>query len=387
MAITATPVDPSRYFRGLGNTSGLQQGAFMVGQGLAQRRQQQEEEQRMARARELQQARLNEAAGVLQSGNSNLMADYMLKNPDMREALMKSQNFVNEATRQKRIESAMRIVRGEPSTQVAQETAQFIDMQGGDSSDTRAFGNLSQEQAEKVAMAELSYLMEPQQFKNFMAAIRGGQPASTDGRTAGMKDFDYFQQLKKSDPEAARAFGQERGFITKEGRELSGHMQKRLSSATDEAIEAEQNVGQYNVIADDIEAADIGGGLFGATWKEGLKEITGTQDAVSDLRRKYAGIRASQVVNNLPPGAASDKDIEMAMGGFPGDKASGEQIASFMRGLAKLEQMRADYANFRADYISENGSERGMLKAWKDQQPRQTQPQASIDDLVSKYAD
>ena len=122
--------------------------------------------------------------------------------------------------------------------------------------------------------------------------------------------------------------------------------------------------------------------MLGGTWKEALKEVSGTQDAVSELRRQYAGIRASQVVNNLPPGAASDKDIEMAISGFPSDKAHGKQIASFLRGMAKLEAVKADYENFKSDYISANGNERGMLQEWKSQ--ASTQKQA---DNKSPYPD
>lgn len=362
----------------------LAQGVGGLLSGIAERNlAEQQKDEQMAAQQQMQQ----DIQMALDSGDPLMISNAMLQYPEAQKMIEGAQGLRNEATKQKRIESLMRIRRGEPVDQVVAETADFITQQGGTPTETMAFANLSPEEARRVTDEQLALLLPPDQFKNLMAASGQAVASSQDGRTAGMKDFDYFQQLKKSDPEAARAFGQERGFITKEGRELSGHMQKRLSLATDEAIEAENNVGQYNVIADDIESADIGGGLFGATWKEGLKEITGTQDAVSDLRRKYKGIRASQVVNNLPPGAASDKDIEMAMGGFPSDKASGAQIASFMRGLAKLEQIRADYANFRSEYISDNGSERGMLKAWKDQQPKQSQPQASIDDLVSKYAD
>jgi hypothetical protein len=57
----------------------------------------------------------------------------------------------------------------------------------------------------------------------------------------------------------------------------------------------------------------------------------------------------------------------MAISGFPSEKANGEQISSFLRGMAKLEGIKADYANFKAEYISGNGSERGMLQEWKSQ--------------------
>lgn len=359
--------NPNQFTVQSGDYSGLINGLGMLARD---RRQQQMIEQQKAEQQEQmkeQQARLAQAADVFKSGDPNAMADFMIQNPDLREGLIKSQNFVSEATKQKRVDSLTKIAMGAPVGTVVAETAQFIKDQGGDPSHTLAFGQLPQDQAQKAALAELSIMMEPQQFRNFAQAIGAAKEPTiaNDNRTAGMKDFDYYQELKKSDPEAAKSFGIERGFINREGLELSAHMQKRLSDATDSAITSENNASNFEVLASDIEAAKIGGGLLGGTWKEKFKEVSGTQDAVSDLRRKYAAIRASQVVNNLPPGAASDKDIELAIGGFPSDKASGQQLAGFLRGLSKLEKIKADYENFKADYISENGSERGMLAEWK----------------------
>lgn len=200
--------------------------------------------------------------------------------------------------------------------------------------------------------------------RNSLARANAG--AGSSSATANRKDFDYYQELKQSDPFAATEFGRQAGFVSKEGKELSPQVQKRLSVATDDAITAENNTAKFTNLANDIERANIGGGVAGQ-FSEKLKELTGEQDAVSALRREYNAIKGSQVVNNLPPGAASDKDIELAMAGFPSDRASGAQIAGFLRGIAKLQDANAKLQNFKADYISDNGTERGMLQAWKSQ--------------------
>lgn len=218
--------------------------------------------------------------------------------------------------------------------------------------------------AQKAAAAE-SQFNRAEAGRNARAA-RNAAPGTNGKPTAGMQDFQYYQQLKKDDPAAAEAFGVERGFVSKEGRELSGHLQKRLSTATDDAIQAERNVGKFTSLADQIEASDLNAGMFGGKWAEKVKDITGEQDAVSNLRREYNAIKGSQVVSNLPPGAASDKDIELALGGFPTDNASKEQLSGFLRGLSKVQQYNADFNNFKAEYISDTGNERGMVKAWKD---------------------
>jgi len=196
------------------------------------------------------------------------------------------------------------------------------------------------------------------------------QPQSTQTQTASQSDFATYQRLKKTDPEAAEQFGRRTGFVSKEGQDLSAHIEKRLSKASDDVVEAGNTSRRLTSLAKEFETVDVGGGLFGSTWAEKLKTMTGTQDAVTALRKKYNGLRASQAVANLPPGAASDKDIDLALSGFPDANANGEHIANWLRGTAKLEEFRRDFAQHKADYITENGHERGMLNSWHEKHPR-----------------
>lgn len=194
----------------------------------------------------------------------------------------------------------------------------------------------------------------------------GGQPSSDS--TTDMSNWKQYQQLKKTDPEDAKQFGQQAGFVTPEGKELSVHLQKRLSNAVDDASKSDLNIGKYKTLISDIEGANIQGGVIEGSWKEYFKDVTGNQDFVTDLRRQYAAIRGSQLVDNLPPGAASDKDIELALAGFPTDNATGKQLSSFLNGLIKLEGHKRDFNEFKSNYISEKGTEKGMLKEWRKMQ-------------------
>jgi hypothetical protein len=201
---------------------------------------------------------------------------------------------------------------------------------------------------------------------------------------SNQKDFNTYQELKKTDPEAAKIFGQVSGFITIEGKELSVHLQKRLSQATDKAVKSRSNAVEYNTLAARFEDANVGGGYLEASWKEAYKDAVGSQDGVSELRRRYAAVRGSQVVDNLPPGSASDVDIALALAGFPSENASGKQLASFLRGTAKLELAKADFEDFKANYISENNSERNLLKSWKSDQSNKVSAEKLSDDDLKK---
>lgn len=196
------------------------------------------------------------------------------------------------------------------------------------------------------------------------AATAGGTAA--DKRTAHQKDFEQYQALAKEDPEAAKAFGQAAGFVSKEGKELAPQAQKRLSTSIDAAVLAENNIGKYDSLADQMAGADFKGGAAGGV-AEKIKELTGSQDAITDLRKEAYQARATQAMANLPPGAASDPDVRIAFQPMPSDNASPQQWERWFRSQSKVQKINADFHNFKADYISENGTERGMLQAWKQQ--------------------
>ena len=244
-----------------------------------------------------------------------------------------------------------------------------LSMLVGNSSDTTSqkdfkyYQDLQQrdpEAAEKYGMA-----------KGYVETGRDAAP------TTEQRNWKEYQKLKKSNPEEARQYGQAAGFVSKEGRELSVAMQKRLSEATDESVKAGANVIRYKDLASQIDGADMQGG-WGGRAEEVLKSVTGQQDFKTELRKDFYAIRGAEVVNNLPQGAASDIDVNMAMQGFPDDNSTGEQIASFLRGLSKLNKYKQEYNRFKADYISENGSERNMLKEWGNKSVAIETPQRTI---------
>ena len=93
MAIQATPVDPRRYFMGLGDTSGMEQGARLMGLGIAQRREQDQQAQAQEQAKADRQKKLQEASQVMATGDSDSIYQYMLMNPDVRNDIAQMQNF------------------------------------------------------------------------------------------------------------------------------------------------------------------------------------------------------------------------------------------------------------------------------------------------------
>lgn len=102
---------------------------------------------------------------------------------------------------------------------------------------------------------------------------------------------------------------------------------------------------------------DAKGGGFGSFAKitEEIAKMTGRQDDFTRIRNEYTRIRNSEAIKALPPGVATDKDVQLALEGIPPATADAKFIASFLRGTAKLSQYQAAFEQSKADWVNETG--------------------------------
>lgn len=357
-----------------------------------------EEAAREQRIQERFMAAKSAAQSALQSGDPDKMAEVTLEFPEIGQGLSQAFGIVDAEKKQKAADFARNLVTNPgQAEQLYQSRIEEIQSRGGNPVDTirsfeafkqnpdaelknlqfmwaamdkDSYGAFSAERkAEQKAQMEMAKeaaaerrFQQTEAAKDRRAAMRGGEIGQAP---SAVREFQYYQQLKQENPEEAEAYGRAKGYISKEGEELSAHLQKRLSTSTDEGIKAERNAAEFLSLADQIQESELRGGFLGGTVGETIKDITGSQDAVTELKKRAQQVRASQVMANLPPGAASDPDVAMAKQPMPSDNASKEQWASWLRGVAKLEQYNAEFNNFKAEYISNEGNERDLLKEWK----------------------
>lgn len=146
-----------------------------------------------------------------------------------------------------------------------------------------------------------------------------------------LERMDY-DRTKLSDGQAAKVAE----YVT--GAEASRSVARRAQDLANRFEEA-QRTGQSSGLASWI----------------GDKTGISSSDA-AQLRRDYAGLINSQAVKNLPPGAASDSDIQLALAGFPPRNAKPETVTRFLRGLAKLQEAAANSDQAKADWLANNGN-------------------------------
>jgi len=135
---------------------------------------------------------------------------------------------------------------------------------------------------------------------------------------------------------------------------LGDDARKIINTASSASVASDMSADQMNSLASKFEATGGGQGKFSGI-NEYAKSITGSQDYLTTLRQEYVRIRASQVMKMLPPGSASDADVNNALKGFPPETADAKFLASFLRGVAKLEKMNASVEDAKSEWVNSVG--------------------------------
>lgn len=230
-------------------------------------------------------------------------------------------------------------------------------------------GSMDDYQKATIALKNKELGLDAQRLGIEAQRLGAAQSAGMSG-TSNQKDWATYQQLLITDPEAAKTFGRAAGFVSKEGTQLSGFSEKQIATASDEYNNASSAAARYATLAEQIRAKSIGGGLP-STWAETLKDLSGNQDEITQLKRSVMEVVNSEAIKALPPGPATDRDIALVREPFPTAKANGEYIANWLGAVARLNEKRAQYAEHKASFIAKNGGQRDpetgetVLSSWK----------------------
>lgn len=234
-----------------------------------------------------------------------------------------------------------------------------VEFDDGDVPDSELTDNFITSSISALQSGPNSRLTEYQKQSLALQKERLNQP------TANERDLKTYQRLKKESPEDAKMFAQDVGLLPKEDT-LSSTGEKALLDAQDSYFKGSKDAREYELLAGDFEreTANLPAGV-NYSINEFIKNVTGSQDEATELRRRFNSVRLSEALVNLPPGPATDKDVQEAFKGVPKEGASPQQVVSFLRGSAKLKKLDNEFNLFKADYISEKNNTKGLLKAWQ----------------------
>lgn len=140
--------------------------------------------------------------------------------------------------------------------------------------------------------------------------------------------------------------------ISDKANTLPSDTRKLINESAVLASTAKQSANQMNDLANRIEG--LGG--YGAASRLGefAKSTIGAEGYETSLRQEYTRVRNSAAIKALPPGPATDKDIELALSGFPKNTADSKLVAQFLRGMAKMQDIDAAVSNAKTDWLAQN---------------------------------
>ena len=148
--------------------------------------------------------------------------------------------------------------------------------------------------------------------------------------------------------------------------QLTATSQKAILSASAAGRIADGTARGFTSLANDYENSPPTSGFFGSTEKS-FRDFMGTQGGEEILRTRYSNLMTSGAMANLPPGAASDADVALALEGWPNSYTNADTLAQFMRGQAKLSAYAAAAEQARANYIADpanRGTDAGFDAKW-----------------------
>jgi len=144
--------------------------------------------------------------------------------------------------------------------------------------------------------------------------------------------------------------------------EIPPEARKLINESATLASTSKQAAVQFNDLAKRIESAEGGkGALTSAT--EWFAKASGRQDEWTQIRNEYTRVRNTVAIKSLPPGVATDKDIELALKGIPPETANSATLGSFLRGMAKLQDIDSSINDAKTDWLSQNN---GLLTRAKN---------------------
>jgi hypothetical protein len=147
---------------------------------------------------------------------------------------------------------------------------------------------------------------------------------------------------------------------------LPEHAQKLVNESAVEAATAKQSAARMNTLANDIDKLGRSWGAFNSLGEWWAKQY-GSQDYRSSIQGEYtrlansAGIKAYKAAG--ASGGFSDADLQTALAGIPPANAKPAEMAKFMRGMAKMQDIDAALNNAKTDWLTSNKGQLGRASS------------------------
>ena len=187
------------------------------------------------------------------------------------------------------------------------------------------------------------------------------EKSNWDVRNLKSQISDRSAQLNLKTQEVAATVAEKLASVGQKLNEVPADTKKLINESAVAAATSKQSAGQFNDLAKRLEAEGGGYGVFSSA-SDYLKRGVGFQGGMTQLRQEYTRLRNTAAIKSLPPGPATDRDIALALRGFPSENASASDLSSFLRGMAKLQDIDASINNAKTDWLTNNNGSLARAK-------------------------
>lgn len=143
--------------------------------------------------------------------------------------------------------------------------------------------------------------------------------------------------------------------LISEAPKLSVNMEKGIETAVNNATASSNSADSMSALAQQFRQEKPTTGLFGNA-NNMFAKLTGSETALRDLRIRQNAIINSQVLKYLPPGPATDRDVNLAREGAPSSWDDPDIVANWLDANARLERRNAQFNEFKSEWMSANGN-------------------------------
>ncbi|WP_156174636.1 phage DNA ejection protein [Citrobacter sp. BIDMC108] len=143
--------------------------------------------------------------------------------------------------------------------------------------------------------------------------------------------------------------------LIQEAPKLSVNMEKSIEKSVNDSAASTNSADSMAALAQQFRQEKPTTGLFGNA-SNMFAKVTGTDTALRDLRIRQNALVNNQVLRFLPPGPATDRDVEIVRQGAPTDMDNPEVVARWLDAMSNLERRSAQFNDFKAEWMSANGN-------------------------------
>lgn len=137
-------------------------------------------------------------------------------------------------------------------------------------------------------------------------------------------------------------------------------VRKDIDAAVDEAaaakLQAEVSGKLAKAFAEEARVGNFSSSGARAWVGDKIGAFAGIKTDAAQLREQHKGLIGKLVVSNLPPGAASDADIDLVRGGFPSENTDPADLAKFHAAMEKVQRAVYQRGQLKSSYLAKNGS-------------------------------